>query len=73
MSEAKNEVQPQSGDLERVVMPFTKHSHDELKAILERINSTELSVEMLDCFLAGYKRTGDLNQSIYVAGCEWDC
>lgn len=56
-----------------ITMPFSGHHPDELLSALRLMAESELAAELFDVFLAEYKQTGDVGQSIWAAQCEWDC
>ncbi len=54
-------------------MPFTGETSIRLHSVLKYIANSDLPIEMFDAFLAEYKRTGNLMESLFFAQCEWDC
>lgn len=52
---------------------FTRHRDEDILGVLEWLKKTPLPYECLDAFLYNYKRTGDINDSVFFACCEWDC
>jgi len=54
-------------------MPFTGESENKLQGILNSIIKCDLPVEVFDAFLYSYKKTGDIDKSLFFALREWDC
>ena len=69
MDNMKNEEPEESDNF----MPFTGHSHVELKNVLISICECGLPIEVFDAFLHEYKKGGDLSDARFFAQCEWDC
>ena len=63
----------EANEVDGVVMTFTGHTHEKLKATLKSIIESGLPIEIFDAFLAEYVKTQCLDKARFFAMCEWDC
>lgn len=65
----KSTKQPKSN---KILMPFTGHTADDLITVLKCIAKSGLPAEAFDAFLSEYAKTKDLGKAFCFARCEWD-
>ena len=58
---------------EEFKMPHSGHTQKELAAVIKMLKESQgLYIELLDAFLAEYKRSGNIYEAVGFACYEWD-